>query len=48
MKLKIVSGKEEYNNEFRVKHKIVKVLPISYCEENKAMLENIKSVTSSL
>jgi len=48
MKLKIVSGKEEYNNQVRVKHKIIKVLPLSFDEENRKMLEKIKVVTSSI
>lgn len=47
MKLKIVSGKEEFNNQVRIKHKIIKVLDISYGEENRKLLEGIKAVTSS-
>jgi hypothetical protein len=30
MKIKIVSAKEEFNGEVRLKHKIVKVLPIDF------------------
>ena len=48
MKVKLVSGLEEYNGDSRVKHKIIKIIPINYEEENKALLEDIKGIVSSL
>ena len=48
IKAKIVSAYEEYNGDQRIKHKLIKMLPIKYEEENKILLEDIKSILNSI
>ena len=38
LKVKLISALEEYQGEKRLKHKIVKLIPIDYPEENKILL----------